>query len=234
MKRKIFVALALVAGAIGLLTALFYYPYLRSQIQRVDFSRVDVLAEHLRSFGLWTPIISLGLMILQSAVAPIPGWIVTAANGIVFGVPLGFLLSWVGAMLGATLNFAISRYIARKLVLRVIKPSFQDKIDQLNGRRAFAFVLVMRLIPGISFDLISYLAGLSRIRLLPFLAASGIGVTPTMMAYTIFAHDLVRARALGLRFTIFLLIMVLLYLAGIYGPALWNRISFGRYGGGRH
>ena len=233
MKRNILVALALVAGAIGLLTAFFYYPYLRFQLQRVDFSRVDVLAEHLRSFGLWTPIISLGLMILQSAVAPIPGWIITAANGIIFGVPLGFLLSWVGAMLGATLNFAISRYIARKLILRAIKPSLQDKIDQLNGRRAFVFVLAMRLIPGISFDLISYLAGLSRIRFLPFLAASGIGVIPTMLAYTVFAHDLVRARAIGLRFTIFLLIMVLLYLAGIYGPALWKRISFGRYGGGR-
>ena len=50
-------------------------------------------------------------------------------------------------------------------------------------RRGFWAVLYLRLAPGIPYTLVNYTAGLSRIGLRPFVAATALGTAPRTFAY---------------------------------------------------
>ena len=94
--------------AVGLLAlfALIYWasPAFRSEIERVTglLGRGDVvgLRDYLLSFGLWAPVISAVLMVFQSVVAPLPAFVITFTNGLLFGAFWGTLLSWSSAKIG--------------------------------------------------------------------------------------------------------------------------------------
>ena len=70
---------------------------------------INPLREYILSFGLWAPLISALLMILQSIAFPLPAFGITLANGALFGPLWGAALSWSSAMIAAALCFGISR-----------------------------------------------------------------------------------------------------------------------------
>lgn len=74
---------------------------------------VAALTEYLRSFGIWAPVDSATLMVLQSVAAPIPAFLLTFANGMLFGWVLGAVLSWTSTMAGSALCFGIARALSR-------------------------------------------------------------------------------------------------------------------------
>jgi uncharacterized membrane protein YdjX (TVP38/TMEM64 family) len=83
---------------------------------------VREVASFLRGFGFWTPAISIVLMILQAVLAPLPSTLVAGANGALFGVYWGTLLSWVGGMVGATVSFWLARLLGQDVFSRWIAP----------------------------------------------------------------------------------------------------------------
>jgi len=178
---------------------------------------LEELAAYVRAFGLWAPVVSVGLMVLQSLIVPLPGSLVSAANGAVFGVWWGALLSWVGALAGATVSFWLARRFARDLVLRRIDPSWMRWAGRLAGRRGFWVVLLGRLTPGLSFDLISYVAGLSQIGYGHFMLATAIGIIPGVVIFNLFGNDLVHSGDNAWR----LALLVVLCLAGLLVGRWW-------------
>jgi uncharacterized membrane protein YdjX (TVP38/TMEM64 family) len=139
----------------------------------------------MRSWGIAAPVLSILLMMFQSIAAPIPAFLISAANGIIFGIVWGSFISWLGAMLGAFLSFFLARYFGEKFVRKMIKKErLWDKVDSISSRQGFKVVLVARLLPIVSFDFISYAAGLSSIKVASFLVSTGIGMLPGTVAYT--------------------------------------------------
>ena len=174
---------------------------------------IETVAAYLRGFGVWTPLASLTLMVLQSIVAPLPGSLVAAANGVVFGVWWGTLLSWLGGLLGGSLSFLIARKYGRDVVARFVERSHLERADRLGATDGFWLVLVARLIPLISFDLISYLAGLSRMRYRQFLLATAVGMLPGSFAWTALGHDIALAQTTTWRLSLLALFAVIATLA---------------------
>lgn len=80
---------------------------------------LDQVIKLIRSWGVAAPLMSVLLMITQAIVAPIPAFLITAANGMVFGSFLGALISWIGALMGALTSFYIAR-LFKKVALRKI------------------------------------------------------------------------------------------------------------------
>ena len=119
----------------------------------------------IRSWGFAAPLMSLLLMILQAIVAPLPAFLVTAANGMVFGNFWGAFLSWTGALMGALTSFYIARLFGNVAAEKIIRnQKVVEFIRRAGEKRGFYVILLSRLLPFISFDLISYMAGLSGIR----------------------------------------------------------------------
>ena len=152
---------------------------------------LDQIITLIRSWGVAAPLMSVLLMTAQAIVAPLPAFLVTAANGMVFGSFWGALISWIGALMGALTSFYIAR-LFRNVALRKIVRNQKtvEFIRHAGEKRGFYVILISRLLPFISFDIISYMAGLSGIRPWAFILGTALGMLPATIIYTFFGHEI--------------------------------------------
>ncbi len=87
-------------------------------------------------------------------------------------------------MLGAALCFYIARFLGAKHVARIVSQPVVNKTDQFIQKYGNYAILIARLIPYVPFDVVSYGAGLTRIRFIGFWLATGIGQLPATAVYT--------------------------------------------------
>lgn len=143
------------------------------------------------SWGVAAPLMSIILMILQAVIAPLPAFLITATNGLVFDVYWGTVISWTGAMCGALVSFLMSRLFYKSFAEKIrSQRKGIDYINRLSSKYGFKLILTARLLPFISFDFISYAAGLSNIKVRSFIVATGIGMLPATIIYTVFGFEL--------------------------------------------
>ncbi len=181
--RSIFLAFLLI-----LLLAFFLIPKLRSGALYIvlmfatgDFT---VLRDFVASYGAYAALISFLLMILQSVAAPLPAFLLTFANANLFGWWRGAILSWSSAMAGASLCFFIARLLGREAVVKLTSRSGLQNIEEFFKRHGRMSILIARLLPFISFDIVSYAAGLTSISFWSFFVATGIGQLPATIIYS--------------------------------------------------
>jgi len=127
------------------------------------------------------------LMVLHTFV-PFPAEFLTIANGMVYGPIWGSVISWVGAMLGAALAFALVRWLGRPFVEKMIARKDWHQLDTMISEQGFSFVLLSRFVPVIAFNLINYIAALTAISWGKFLLATGIGILPVLIIMVLFGH----------------------------------------------
>jgi uncharacterized membrane protein YdjX (TVP38/TMEM64 family) len=115
-------------------------------------------------------------------VALFPGPVLAGASGLLFGTAVGTPTAIVAATVGASAAFCVSRRFGARAVdelsghrVRVV----QDWIAQ----RGFVAVLYSRILPAMPFSLVNYAAGLTRVRLVVFAAATAIGCAPRAFAW---------------------------------------------------
>ena len=123
-------------------------------------------------------------MILQSVAAPLPAFLITFANAALFGWVKGALLSWTSAMAGAALCFYIARFLGRDTVEKLTSKFAIDSVDEFFNKYGKHTILIARLLPFMSFDLVSYAAGLTSMSFVSFFIATGIGQLPATIIYS--------------------------------------------------
>ena len=134
------------------------------------------------SLGPWGPV----AFIAGYSLAPVifaPAFLLTIAAGAIFGFFWGVVYVMIGATIGATLAFLTGRYLARQFVERLLhrEPRLMI-IDRAVERHGFRLVALLRMSPAVPFVLLNYALGLSRIKLLDYVAAS-IGMLPVVALY---------------------------------------------------
>jgi uncharacterized membrane protein YdjX (TVP38/TMEM64 family) len=149
-------------------------------------SRGDIegLRDYILSFGILAPIASLFLMVFQAIAAPLPSFLITFANGLAFGVFWGWMLSLAGHTLAAAVCFGISRALGRAPVEILVGKAGLESADRWFARWGMYAVFAGRLVPGISFDVVSYAAGLTKMRFRSFIFATTLGVMPQTFLYS--------------------------------------------------
>ncbi len=176
-------------GALLVLLGIYFFVApVRNTIKEVVllFSQLDVetIKEYILSFGIWAPIISFLLMVFQSLAAPLPAFLLTFANAGLFGWVRGALLSWTSAMVGAVLCFYIARIYGRNAVEKLTSKFALTEIDKFFEKYGNYAVLIARLLPFMSFDIVSYAAGLTSMKLWSFVLATGLGQLPATLIYS--------------------------------------------------
>jgi uncharacterized membrane protein YdjX (TVP38/TMEM64 family) len=178
--------LASVAAVFGLLYLLS--DGIRSETNRalgiLGHGDIAGLRDYILSFGLWAPVASCFLMVLQALVAPVPSFLITFANGLAFGVFWGWMLSLFGHVLAASVCFGISRSLGRVPVEVLVGKTGLESADRWFARWGVYAVFAGRLLPGVAFDAISYAAGLTNIRFRNFIAATALGIFPQTFLYS--------------------------------------------------
>nr|WP_138205626.1 TVP38/TMEM64 family protein [Haloimpatiens lingqiaonensis] len=155
-----------------------------SMIAVLSKFNVDAAKEYILSFGIWAPVISFLLMMLQSIAAPLPAFIITFANAGLFGWWQGAILSWTSSMAGAVLCFYIAKFLGRDVVEKLTSKFALESIDNFFERYGKFAILIARLLPFISFDVVSYAAGLTSMGFWSFFWATGIGQLPATIVYS--------------------------------------------------
>ena len=194
MRNKL-ILLAIFIAFIGLY---FVYPPLNSWINNsllvIKQASVNLdlseMAAYLRSFGVKAWIVSFCLMVLSCILAPIPAFIITLTNAAVFGFLGGAILSWSSAMVGAMMCFYIAKILGRDVVEKIVSKQALEKSDEYFKSYGVHTILVCRLLPFVSFDLVSYAAGLTGMRFWKFFIATGIGQLPATLVYSYFGKNL--------------------------------------------
>lgn len=143
-----------------------------------------VVREFIKSYGVYAVLISFLLMIFQSVAAPLPAFLITFANASLFGWWKGAILSWTSAMAGAALCFFIARILGRDWAEKLTSKAGLSQIDGFFEKYGRNTILICRLLPFISFDIVSYAAGLTSISFLSFFIATGIGQLPATIVYS--------------------------------------------------
>ena len=167
---------------------LFFIPTVRetfmgliSLFQSLD---IEAIKAYILSFGLLAPFVSFALMVFQAILAPLPAFLITFANAALFGWVYGALLSWSSAMVGALLCFYIAKFLGREVVEKLTSKIALKSVDAFFEKHGVYAILIARLLPFISFDIVSYAAGLTRMSLRSFLIATGLGQLPATLIYS--------------------------------------------------
>ena len=147
-----------------------------------------VVRDFVASYGAYAAVISFLLMIFQSIAAPLPAFLLTFANANLFGWWQGAILSWTSAMAGAAVCFYIARILGRDVAEKLTSKSGLAQIDTFFERYGKNTILICRLLPFISFDIVSYAAGLTSMSFMSFFIATGIGQLPATIVYSRWRH----------------------------------------------
>lgn len=158
--------------------------FINQMVHYLSMLDLDSLKEYILSFGVWAPIISFILMILQSIAAPLPAFLITFANAALFGWVKGAILSWSSAMVGAAVCFFIAKYLGRDVVEKLTSKFAIESVDSFFEKYGKHTILIARLLPFMSFDLVSYAAGLTSMSFISFFVATGIGQLPATIVYS--------------------------------------------------
>ncbi len=144
----------------------------------------QVVGEFIDEYGTYAILVSVALMVFQSLMAPLPAFLITFANANLFGWWQGAIISWSGAMLGAVLCFYISRILGRDVVEKLASKAGLEHFDEFFKKYGNHSILIARLLPFMSFDIVSYAAGLTSMGFSSFLIATGLGQLPATIIYS--------------------------------------------------
>ncbi len=151
--------------------------------------RPETVETFIRELGAWGVAGSIALMVLHSFV-PFPAELIAFANGMVYGPFWGTVITWIGAMLGALVAFALARIAGRPLVERFVESRHLEGLDRRIAAGSVPVLLLVRLLPLVSFNFVNYGAGLTRVPLWTFLWTTGVGILPPIFAMVVMGGHL--------------------------------------------
>jgi len=156
-----------------------------------DGEAIESIVVQLGPFG---PLLIVGLMTVAIVMSPIPSAPIALASGAVYGHYWGALYVAIGSETGALIAFGISRHVGydvlrTKLGARLSTGVLHRFVTSQNALTAVVFAT--RLMPFLSFDIISYAAGLTPLKTWRFAVATLLGIIPASFLLAHFGDELV-------------------------------------------
>ena len=173
---------------LALLVAVFVYLQVRWDL--VAFFSQERITSWLVMTGPFAPLVYMLIMAAAVILSPIPSLPLDILAGAFFGSWLGTLYSALGALGGAVVSLLIGRYLGGKLVERLMGGHILF-CDQCSDKLFTKVIFLSRLVPVVSFDIVSYGAGLTKISLKHFALATFLGMLPLTFVYNYFGSIIV-------------------------------------------
>lgn len=202
--------LLLLIGGIHLLDPTFYGTVWRLS-QTGDFQGT---MEYLGSFGVWGILVSFLIDVIINIVGFLPSIFLSTANGLVFGIVPGIIISWLGETVGVLISFWLMRTLFRDMAKHVIEKN--RMLTKLDSYSTLGTMALARALPYSPNGLVTALGALSHISYRDYIIGCLIGKLPSVAIEVIVGHDIVHAGEHRLRLTI-----IVTLVAVIYGGIWW-------------
>jgi len=168
---------------IGAAIALLYFTPARQYMTR----------EHVRDAvgqmrGLWYGPILLIVAYAIGCIFAVPASLFILAAGVIWGWKLGGTYTMIGGVLGATASFLVGRFVGEGMLKRFGKLGLA--VEKQVENAGFKSFLILRLIPIFPFAVLNYGAGVARLALVDFVAATAIGLAPSNYVFSYSADAL--------------------------------------------
>lgn len=202
------VLMAVVLGGIHLAAPSFF-----TTIWHLSTSgNMEEIAAFLRAYGGWAIVISFFLDVLINAAGFLPSIFLSTANGLVFGLPLGILISWTAESVGVTISFLIMRFFLRESAEKIIRKSNSlsrlDEMSSSGGLRAMALARTMPYFPS---GILTALGAVSKMSIRDYVIATFIGKFPSTALEVILGHDAVNYRQNMDRLALMVVMVIAVY-----------------------
>ncbi len=207
---KIVVAVLLVA-LFGLIH-FFAHDFFTNTFKLAISGNVEGLVEYLRSFGPWAMVVSFMLDVLINAGSIFPSIFLSTANGLIFGLPLGILISWLAETVGVVISFLLMRFFFRSTAEKLIAKSNSLKhIDEASGKHGLEWMAFARALPYFPSGILTAIGAVSSISVRDYIIANLIGKFPSTALEVVIGHDLVNYKEHSERLAILVIVVVLIF-----------------------
>ncbi|MDH5232182.1 MAG: TVP38/TMEM64 family protein [Gammaproteobacteria bacterium] len=169
-RRIVIIALIIILFVISL------YYFERHNVQLL-LSDQELLKNRIASLGWFGPVMIVSLMTVAIVMSPLPSAPIALTAGLLYGHTWGTVYVLIGSTLGAIIAFSIARLLGydfiRHWLGENIAKGWAGSQNTLMG-----IVFVSRLMPFISFDIVSYIAGFTSLSFWRFTIATVAGIAP--------------------------------------------------------
>ncbi len=187
----------------------FYQPELIDNMSSLE--NVNAFFQQYRTESM---LVYIGAQIVQIVICIIPGQWLQLAAGYMYGFWLGFLFSLIGAAIGSVLTYYLAKLLGRDAMHLIFgEAKINEFIHKLNSKKAIVIVFLIFLIPGVPKDLCNYAAGISEMKLKPFLVVSLVGRSPGMMGSLLIGRQIEAGDYTGA--IVIAVIAIVLFIVGI-------------------
>jgi len=133
--------------------------------------------------GSWGPIIYMGLLIISVVASQIPGAPLAIAAGALWGPFTAGLYTLMGGFLGAMIAYFLGKYLGQSFFKMLTGKTITIAPDLATNVLGW-FIFASRLVPLLSFDLVSYGAGIAGLSVSVYAAATFVGMIPSTLLLT--------------------------------------------------
>lgn len=167
-----------------------YYFASESPVIKQYLSNPELIKSLVLGFGVLAPLAVIFLQFFQTIITIIPSQITTILAGFLFGPVLGLAYSLIGAFFGSMLVFILARKYGKKLALKFFEKKDLVHFNVLFRQHKLWALFLARMTPIFPNDLVSFGAGLTKIRLRNFNLVSSLGFVFQMIILTYFGAEL--------------------------------------------
>lgn len=188
------IGISLLVGIVSLVAASYYSGGIASVLLNTDGDS----EEKIRSLRLFfenlngvAPLAYIVMVVIEVVIAPIPGTLLYMPGGVIFGGFYGGLWSLIANILGAGISCQLMRSIVgRKSTESFFEKESLSKYGEMIEQRGLLLIVLLRINPLTSSDLVSYAAGLTTMRVSTVMIGTGIGMAPLCFAQSYLAATL--------------------------------------------
>ena len=178
----------------------------------VSSSDVLIAAQIIQGAGATAILISIVINVVISLAGVIPSVFLTGANLLVFGLYVGFLVSWAGEVIGAAISFLFYRWgIKAAAKLSTGHWKLAKTVNALSGIKQIYFLAVLRTAPFIPSGLINLFGAITTVSFTNFMMATAAGKFPALLLEAAFGYNLVTVGKNYINLGISMVVAVLFY-----------------------
>ena len=199
---------------------LYFYVRYGKQLYEIfgDAERLKIFLSQFKGFDKW---VFVAIRAFQTVIKIIPAEPLEIGSGVLYGTWEGMFLCLLGTMIGSFVIIALTRVFGKKLVGAFIPI---EKIEEMpflkNEKKVYLSLFFIYLIPGTPKDVLTYVAGLTGLRMRKFLLITGIARIPSIITSTWCGQEI-----LNKNYTLAIIIFAVTGILSVVCSLIYNKYS---------